>query len=459
MLITVTLASFAVRSLHLPRELLLVPEGLSLIALLIVVIRLPRNRLSEIEPRYLLLFLLLMLQFIAGVLVNHLQPGVIISGARIYLKAVPFFVLPLLFTQTEKNLKWQFLLLAGVCLMQLPIAWDQRMSGLFRGSLTGDRTVGTMGISSNLSVFLCCASSVALALYLKGKLRIQWLVAFLALTLPATMINETKATIFIAPFALLIPALFGGKTGQSSMVKRVFLGGFLVAGFLAAFIPVYDHFIKERWGYGLMDFFAQKGRVAGYLDKGAGLGAEHVGRVDSLTLPFMAAKHDFTQAFFGLGAGNVSQSSLGPSFTGEQFPRFGNLVGPTASRLIWELGLGGLAIALVLFWMIFRDAFVARHAEGITRALGLGWIAVTAVMGLTMFYNVAIQNDALTYLYFFYSGVVVAAATNLRQEAAQRLEAERARAKRRATFGAPAAPTPASLHPVARVRPRPARVP
>jgi hypothetical protein len=259
-----------------------------------------------------------------------------------------------------------------------------------------------------------------------------------------------------------VPALFGGKTGQSSMVKRVFLGGFLMTGFLAAFIPVYDHFIKERWGYGIMDFFAQKGRVAGYLDKGAGLGAEHVGRVDSLTLPFTAAKHDFTQAFFGLGAGNVSQSSLGPNFTGEQFARFGNLVGPTASRLLWELGVGGLIMVCVLFWMIFRDAFTARHAEGFTGALGLGWIAVTAIMGLTMFYNVAIQNDALTYLFFFYSGVVVAAATHLRQEAAERLEAERARAKRRSTFGTPS-PSPAAasapLRPVARVRPRPARVP
>src|SRR6185295_14013915 len=124
MLIVATLMSYLVKTLHLPRQMMLTPEAFSAIALLIVVARLPKNRLSEVEPRYLALFVLLILHLIAGMVVNDEPAGVVISGIRIYLKFMPFFVLPLLIPQTEKALKWQLLVLAGICLLQFPLAWD-----------------------------------------------------------------------------------------------------------------------------------------------------------------------------------------------------------------------------------------------------------------------------------------------------------------------------------------------
>jgi hypothetical protein len=456
MLIVATLMSYLVKTLHLPRQMMLTPEAFSAIALLIVVARLPKNRLSEVEPRYLALFVLLILHLVAGMVVNDEPAGVVISGIRIYLKFMPFFVLPLLIPQTEKALKWQFLVLAGICLLQFPLAWDQRSAGMFKGSLTGDRTVGTMGISANLSILLCCAAAVALALHLRQKLKLWHLIVFLAATLPATMINETKATLLIAPFALAVPAMFAGASSQAGKMKRMMVGALLIVGFLGAFIPTYDYYIEQRWGYGLIDFFTMKGRVEKYLDKSAGLGSQEVGRVDSMVLPFVAAKHDPTQAAFGLGAGNVSSSSLGPGFMGEQYYRYGNLVGPTASRLLWEIGWVGLALVLCLHFMIFRDALVARHAEGLAGALGLGWIAVASIIGLTMFYNVAMQNDGLSYLFWFYSGVVVATASRVRREQATEIERERARARRDAAFGVPVPARP--FGPVAGVR-RSARSP
>jgi hypothetical protein len=440
MLIAATLTSYTVRTFHLPKQLMLMPELFSAVALLVVVARLPKNRLSEVEPRYLGIFALLMLHLIAGMIVNDEKAGVVISGIRIYLKVMPFFVLPLLIPQTEKALKWQFLVLAGICLLQFPLAWDQRMAGMFKGSLTGDRTVGTMGISANLSIFLCCAAAVALALHLRQKLKLLHLILFLAATLPATMINETKATLFIAPFALVVPAMFGGSRSQTGKMKRMMVGALLVVGFLGAFIPTYDYFIEQRWGYGILDFFTMKGRVEKYLDKSAGLGSQEVGRVDSMVLPFIAAKHDPTQAAFGLGAGNVSSSSLGPGFMGEQYYRYGDLVGPTASRLLWEIGWVGLALVLCLHFMVFKDALVARHAPGLAGALGLGWIACAAIIALTMFYNVAMQNDGLSYLFWFYSGVVVETASRVRRQQAADIEHARARARRHSTFSVPDRP-------------------
>jgi len=316
------------------------------------------------------------------------------------------------------------------------------MSGLFRGSLTGDRTVGTMNISSNLSVFLICAGAVALALYLKGRLRLIWLIAFLAATLPATMINETKATLFLAPIAFMITAFMTPRApGQAGAFKRHALTLLLVAGFLGAFIPIYDSFMEARWHYGIVDFLTQKGRVTGYMNKNADLGSgsvqNGVGRIDSFVLPFVAARHDPVQAAYGLGAGNISRSSLGPNFTGAYYMRYGDLAGPSASVLLWEIGWLGLTWVLLFMFFIFRDALVARHAPGIEGAIGLGWIAVTFVMGVTLFYNKAIQTGLQGYIYFFYSGVVAATAMRLRNRVVERSAASKLRA------GAHRAPLPA----------------
>ncbi len=150
------------------------------------------------------------------------------------------------------------------------------------------------------------------------------LVAFLALTLPATMINETKGTMILLPIALLAPVIFLGKSSGTARVKKTALTLVLIGAFFAAFIPVYDHFIQPRWGYGILDFFQMEGRVERYLVKDSELGSEKAGKIDSLVLPFKAARHDPAQLVFGLGIANMSPSSLGPGFEGDHFGRYGD---------------------------------------------------------------------------------------------------------------------------------------
>jgi len=88
----------------------------------------------------------------------------------------------------------------------------------------------------------------------------------------------------------------------------------------------------------------------------------------------------------------------------------------------------GVVWILIFMFFIFRDAMVARHAEGLEGALGLGWVAVTFIMAATLFYNKAVFTSQQGYLYFFYSGVVAATAMRLRSRAAQRLAVKRATA-------------------------------
>jgi hypothetical protein len=270
-----------------------------------------------------------------------------------------------------------------------------------------------------MSVFLCCTTAVAMSLYLKSKLSLAKLIAFLMLTLPATMINETKGTMFLLPIALLAPVIFLGKAPGSQKVKQTALTLVLIGGFLAAFIPVYDHFIQERWTeqrWGILDFFQMEGRVERYLVKDTDLGSQQTGKIDSLFMPFKAARHDTTQLVFGLGVANVSPSSLGPGFEGDYFRKYGDLMGPTTALFLWEIGLLGTAFAFIILYMIFQDARVAREAEGITGALALGWIAVTGIMFIAWFYKKTVGSDALSYLFWFYSGVIAAASLRIRRK-------------------------------------------
>lgn len=436
MLLAATLNDYLVRSFGLPRELLLIPEILSGIALIIVTVRLPKNRFQDIDPRYLAVFGLLLLHLVSSAIINHIPPGVAVSAARIYLKAIPFFFIPLLLPMTEKNLKWQLLAVAAVCLIQFPIAFQQRSTSLFHGSNTGDRTTGTLIISSIMSVFLCCAASVAMAMYLKGKLKIYQLVLYLTLTMPATMINETKATLVLAPFALLAPAFLANDGKGGNFVKRNVITLMLVTAFLGAFIPTYDAYMKARWGYGIIEFIQMDNRVSGYLMKNSDIGSKEVGRIDSLILPFVATRHDPVQGAFGFGPGNVSRSSLGPQFTGAEYARYGDLVGGSASQLLWEIGWVGLGLILYFFTMVIRDAFVARKADGFAGALGLGWIGVASLIFITFFYNRATDHNSMSYCYWYFSGVVVATAMRVRAEQAA-IKDSRVAAPRRPRLRAP----------------------
>jgi hypothetical protein len=384
----------------LPRAVGWLPEIVSLLAAIVVIVRGIQTRFQDVDAKYLIVFGFMALHILAGVVLNQMSAGVLFSGMRIYLKSLPFFFLPLVVKLEDRDLKLQLLLIAGISLIQFPIAWGQQQVP----GVTGDNVSGTLRISSFMSVFLCCTSAVAMSFYLKGRISLAILIAFLALTLPATMINETKGTMFLLPIALLAPVIFLGKAPGTKRARQAALTFVLIGGFFAAFIPVYDHFIQERWEqqrWGILDFFQMEGRVEKYLIKDSELGSTKAGKIDALFLPFEAASHDPTQLVFGLGIANVSASSLGPGFEGDYFRKYGQLMGPTTALFLWEIGLIGTALAFLILYMIFRDARVAREAEGVTGALALAWIAVTGIMFIAWFYKKTVGSDALSYLFWF----------------------------------------------------------
>ena len=97
------------------------------------------------------------------------------------------------------------------------------------------------------------------------------------------------------------------------------------------------------------------------------------------------------------------------TFTGKYFQKFAPFLKSSASVFILEIGLLGLALALLIDYLIYRDSRIVAEADGgVIGTLAVGWAGVTAVMVMATFYAPIAVSEALSYLFWYFSGVVAA---------------------------------------------------
>jgi hypothetical protein len=257
---------------------------------------------------------------------------------------------------------------------------------------------------------------VAAALALRGRLsKAAFFCIFVLLVIPTT-INETKGTIFLLPFGLLTTLLAGAPPR-----KRLRVGAsavLLLAVFAALFVPIYDFFAvaNNPDPYTLESFFSNKKQVVGYLDRNADVGARGgSGRVDSVVVPLQVFSSDPVHLMFGVGICNASPSGLGSSFTGEYYALLGRYTMQTSgAAFLAETGVLGLGLALLLDWLVFRDAvFVARRDNSLFGALALGWLGIMVVIVIATFYKSLHFFESISYLFWYFAGVIAARRTRL----------------------------------------------
>jgi hypothetical protein len=364
------------------------------------------QRFRDVRPVYWLVFGGLAVNLLCGTIVNTVDAGPTFAGVRTYLRAIPLFFLPAVIRFSEQQVRAQLILILGFALVQLPIAFNQRLATFASGYLSGDRTFGTLMGSGHLSIFLICVASVIFAFYVRRRLRFIPMLVLLTIVLTPTMLNETKAAIFLLPLALFTVGVVGATENRA---RRAVLALATTAVFLVAFVPVYDYFVKPRWGYGIVEFFTMEGRVENYLDNDAEVGSHRgAGRVDALRVPLGVLSRDPSLLAFGLGAGNVSLSALGPQFTGEHFQRYGYLVVSQASLLLWETGVLGLSLILLLLGMLWSDASKLSRGTDFFSTLALGGMGVIVVIAASLPYSEMSESGALSFLFWYLAGLIAA---------------------------------------------------
>ncbi|MDP9009209.1 MAG: hypothetical protein M3N91_11000 [Pseudomonadota bacterium] len=418
-------SDFVVYSLGLPSVMHFIPELMSGVVIVYVLIFGTRDHFRLVAPKYWLVFGALAFVMLCGIILNGTGAGPIISGMRFYLRGVPIFFLAAVLPITDVHLRRQFKWLLALAFIQVPLTGYQRWVVMSQGRFTGDDVHGTVLDSGVLTMFLVCAVFILTGLLLKHRLsKLLYCVLFLLLLIPTT-INETKVTVVFLPLGLLVTVLLGAARGKRLTYAGI--GLTVLIAFGAVFIPVYDMMQAHNpYKIKIVDFFTNEKALNNYLavsnkNSEAGIGRTKLaGRGDSIVVPLAYLARDPVDLAFGLGLGNVSPSNLGRNFEGAYFRLFRSVLVTSFAYFTLEFGLIGVLLIGCLFCVIFMDAVrVARLDQGLTGALAAGWTGVMALFALATVYNVFFQFASVTYLYWYFAGVIAARGVALGYQAAQ----------------------------------------
>jgi hypothetical protein len=410
----VTFGEFLVQELNLPSFLHFLPEMLSCVLIVYVFVAGTRDRFRLVAPKYWIAFGVLAVAIIFGIIKSGTGSGAIITGMRFYLRSLPMFFVAAVMPLTDEKLRTQLKLLLGIALLQLPVAGYQRWVIYSADRYSGDDVRGTLLDSGICSMFLVSAVLVILGLMLKGRISKKWFTALFFLLLLPTTINETKVTVIFLPLGILVALIVGAEPG-----KRLRYAGFTMIALIAfgaIFIPIYD-MLEEHNHYRvkIVDFFTNPQEIDKYLvshgrHTGAGIGGSKLsGRGDSIMIPTAYLARDPADLAFGLGMGNASPSNLGKNFEGTYYRLFRSLLITSFAFYLIELGLIGVIMVGIMYWMMFADCVaVARSDDGLLGAMAVGWTGVIAIFVLACVYNVAYQFPSLSYLYWYFTGAICA---------------------------------------------------
>ena len=113
------LASFATR-LGFPQILKFLPELMSGLVLVCVILAGTKRRFDLVAPKYWLVFGALVLVILCGLATNGVSSAPLVEELRFYLRAMPFFFVPAIFELSEADLRQQLGVLLYLDLLQVP---------------------------------------------------------------------------------------------------------------------------------------------------------------------------------------------------------------------------------------------------------------------------------------------------------------------------------------------------
>ncbi|HKT75076.1 MAG TPA: hypothetical protein VJQ47_19490 [Steroidobacteraceae bacterium] len=412
-LVAAATMDFASISLKGPSTLKFIPEMLSCVLAMMVLLRAIRGGIATIAAKYWIVFAFLAFIIICGIFSNGVGSGPILAGMRYYLRAIPLFFVPAVARFSEKSTKRQLLLMLGIALLQVPVAIYQRWIILDAGRFSGDDVRGTVMDSGILSIFLICTVCVLTGFMMRKRLgKLPYFILFFVLLFPTT-INETKATAVLLPLGLMATIITAAPRGKR---LPIFLGGTAMLGLFAALmIPIYA-LMNANSPYkndkSIVDFFTDEQQFNQYLQgkKDASLGTTTtVSRGQALKVSIGYLARDPVHLAMGLGMGNASHSNIGEQFTGLYYDVLGHFSIMSFLTFMLEIGVLGTSAVFLLYWMIFSDALaVAKADTGLVGAIAAGWIGIVAVIAVSNFYSVLHTFTSVSFFFWYFSGVIAA---------------------------------------------------
>ena len=382
-------------------------EIISIVASIYVLLYFALRKKAKIQGRYILFYSGLLTHIAIGIIGNFVQPLAIFAGMRLYFKFLPFYFLPMVYEFSNDQIEKQIKVLLFLAILQCPIALYQRFIEYRIAS--GDYIAGTLGTAPMLSLFLVATISMIVAFYLKKRIYLQKFIVLAVIAFLPTAINETKATFLLLPISIIIPTIFGVNKEKRLKILCTVIPVLIIL--VVSFHYMYKTFYSGR--VDVMEFYTSE-KITEYMYKSADAnkikGEEgEYGRIDSIILAYQANTDNFFRMIWGVGIGNAAVS-FSKKFEGEytdEYQRLGGK-GTAVSHFIWEIGIFGILYIIWFFILIFYDSMKLKKDESVIGSIALGWLGVTSIAFLTLFYQNILAKDALVYTYFFFSGYISA---------------------------------------------------
>ncbi|MFO7285339.1 MAG: hypothetical protein LOD94_05010 [Gammaproteobacteria bacterium] len=410
------LAAFFAKKLNVVSVYFVVlPELLSGIVLLVVIARLIVGKRLELDGKYIVFIVALLMTMAMGAVVEGVPAGPVVSGLRTYLPALPLLLLGAVYPFKGREIRSQLVVLIALLAIQIPLAVYQRFWQFAHKMHTGDVVTGTVTNSGVLSVVMISGITLLTVLYLRRKLSLLPYLTCTGLMLVPTAVNETKATIVMLPVAMFAPILLMRRSEQPLRRLVPIVAIFTICG--AGFVATYDYLIQNRASGTTLEDFWLEGRVQDYMYRGAVEGDPRVGRFDSMQIAVRTISQTPLRAVFGLGIGNVSPAML-PGFEGEYAHYYEKyrVWFTQVTMLLWNMGFAGVAVYGLLLFAMLRDAVTLAKAGGSHAAIGQCWGAIVVLFAMSFLYHAVLAMNEIMFPLMFYAGFVARRAHLLRRE-------------------------------------------
>lgn len=392
-----------------PRVVKWVPELIFMAAAVLVLANFSSKKPVAFQGKYLMLIVFNLLLIVIGIIINKVQPGVIFNGIRNFLKFVPIFFLPIVYSFSDEEIKKQIKFLFTLVLMQIPLAIIQRFV-LYADKKHGDMVSGTVGNSKILSGIMLWAIAVIFAFYLKQKISMRYMVIISILLLIPIILSETAGSLFLLPLAFIAPLLFSniGRNNPKLIIVTI-VSGSLLFSFL---VIGYDQFYGKRWDSGGLITLITEGKVIEH-EMDAEKGGEYEVGIGRLAAIDRAVEKlwelDPIKLLVGIGIGNASDS-FNKNLKGEYYEKYrkDGVLKHTVSNFIWNFGLIGVALFFTFWYMVFKDAQALSLRSDISGVIALGFLGILAIVLLQTIYINVILNNLLGCLFAYFSGYIAA---------------------------------------------------
>lgn len=388
------------------------PDMVAAALALSVLLRITQRHPIILAPKYIFIGLTFILTVVVGFFVNDMKASTMVLGIRDYLRFIPIFLVPAVFTFSEKDMKRILLFILALSLLQTPVGIWQYLT-LYPIHKTGDVVRGTLSNSGILSVYQCAVISVLYAFYLSKHISLKLFVALSGFLMVPIILNDSRATLLLILVGIFSVGLFDTRSSKNKLLVMTYTS-LVVVVLAGSFIVVYDKVFADRYSQryqgGLLEFYLQGAAEDDFYKKRAHDVGKGVGRLDSILFALDESKSNISSRMFGLGAGNVRPAPI-EALEGKYVVRYSGygVKINTISNLLWETGLFGVLLCVSFLLCVWFDTKKLINSEQeYTAAFALGWLAVTTIVIISLVYKEMILQNVAAVLIMFLSGWIAA---------------------------------------------------